>query len=528
MAGPIETLTEELLKRKDLSPVVAMLLLLLGAFFVACAAAGHVAWPINASLDVVGRASCGGVALLFLAVALLLISRMKLSPDGDKPECPVHGFNHAADADVIQRFNDVDKPECSVQVFDHAADADVIQHFNDLARKGRDSEVVLMGTGLAILSHFNTLANLINLVNEGKIRRLAFVLGNPYSHPVQLRLIEEECGENAPNIGLRRLRSHIDSILEEINKTADFPDHISVRLFSNYPTFAMLKIDKNYLIYNYSYSEIGNLSPALRIDDSCGTLSTFFDRHYDRIKSSSVDAKSYFEIIDGGGKTPPTDLLGFSVYFIPDGAVYEIGSSVLGYDVRAGQRVHSGYADLVNNARSFGFHLTIADALYAANQKDVDYIEELVKAIFRKIGGITVSYEVKAGFPDDRSISLRCTDHSGTLHALHCELVSQVYTQAVGSNYTLFGALANRAYCADQERNNQMTRLYHAPYVLDCFLPHLTLLDNVPLDQMERVTNELRALFAKCDPSQTLEISKLAIMRKNNGFWDMPNQEIEL
>jgi hypothetical protein len=51
--------------------------------------------------------------------------------------------------------------------------------------------------------------------------------------------------------------------------------------------------------------------------------------------------------------------------------------------------------------------------LYVINENQIEFIQQQVKAILSRIGKIPIGFEVAAGFPDERSISLKCSDPSG-------------------------------------------------------------------------------------------------------------------
>ena len=118
-------------------------------------------------------------------------------------------------------------------------------------------------------------------------------------------------------------------------------------------------------------------------------------------------------------------------------------------------------------------------------------------------------FELVPGFPDERSISLRCRDRGRALEALHFEMMSIVYRRAAASNYTL--GLAGRRYEGDHGSDLMIAR-YRAPYILSSFSPHWTLLSNVAPERLEETAAEVSAFFEQHVPSRSIEIAKVAVM----------------
>jgi hypothetical protein len=293
----------------------------------------------------------------------------------------------------------------------------------------------------------------------------------------------------------------------------------------------MFKIDDSYFLYNYSYAELGTFSPVLEFDNRCRTLTNFFTEHYHRLKQATVKAETVIRINENQPIPGDLqDLAAFAVYFIPppESPEYGLGSEILGYDVRNKDTVSSPWENYVGGAGEFGLHLTIADALYFYSKSDVRLLEVQIRDVCADLHPFSLKYEVKAGFPDEHSISLVCSDTSGTLHALHSELVFRCYTQAAGSNYTLNNAPAKRNYCDQPDRVQLMNKLYKAPYILECFKPHITLLTEVPTDQMQDIATELTERFNHANPAQLIHFDKIAMMEKQADAWILKGQEIPL
>jgi hypothetical protein len=114
--------------------------------------------------------------------------------------------------------------------------------------------------------------------------------------------------------------------------------------------------------------------------------------------------------------------------------------------------------------------------------------------------------------PNASSIALTCRDDSGTLEALHHEMVFRVYRRACGSNYTLDRRPVDRD--SDHSRAQLMIRRYRAPYILGRYRPHFTLLANVPADQNQEIARDIGALFQQAVPERHLDVKAIAVMSR--------------
>lgn len=414
---------------------------------------------------------------------------------------------------------------CRITVFKRASDPNVSNHIKEIVERSQNPEVTFVGTGLAILQTQDLLVWLLDQIEQGCVSKLTLIMANPDSPAVRMRLVEEQCAEPGPTIGLSGLKNLVAAHLRTIRNSSAYDKHkVKMKLFSNYPTFAMLKVGKRYIAYHYAFAHLGNHGPAICFDDRCESLSEFFDTHLARLEASSMDADDLYPVAEQIGGLRTRNLHGFAVYYIPEGELYEAGSAILGYDLRnqgGGAGRATRFAQYAGGARQFGFHMTVADALWVADPAIIKCVERVVGEIFRSIreheGEITIAYELVGGFPDGNSISLKCSETEGRLAKLHRKLVEQVYPLALGSNYTLGDAGATRNYCDDSEGNKTRTKMFYAPYVLDCFVPHFTLLSAVPEDKLQSVAAELMQEFPILAGTRGVTISALTVMRKPVG-----------
>ena len=387
------------------------------------------------------------------------------------------------------------------------------RYMEDLALKAQ--RVVMIGTGLTILHGDPFRKKLMERAAKGDCR-LEMYFADPSSPAVQTRLIEEESGDPKPRIAGTGIVTLMESILRSWN---DFgrPDTIQVRAFFHYPTFALLIVDDRYFIYPYGYKTLGNLSPVLQFSEDAAEgapVVAFLKRQYKLVKEDSFDPGKAFAFRRGESGDAAA-LLPFALYFVPpqDSPLYKFGTEILGYDLYSKRACKTDWKEKVGDAQFFGFHLTVCDALYFLSESE---LKSVLTEITYLIGGFQVmnltGLEIKAAFPDNKSISITVEDPSGSLEALHHELVMRVYRRASASNYSLGKAKPVRD--PDLERANLMIKRFRAPYILNRYFPHFTLLTNVPTASLTQGHDELKRLFEEKVKENTVRVQELAVMSR--------------
>ena len=394
--------------------------------------------------------------------------------------------------------------------------------------------VVLIGTGLNILSKDPVRDALMHRAAEGECE-VELYLADPLSPAVHARLVEEELGKELfggvkPTVGRPGLLQRLDGLLDDWRRLGS-PARVSLRLFGNYPTFALIIVDDQYFVYPYGYALLGNFSPVARF--SAAELKdrawvAFLQGQYERIKKASVSTEAAMHLREDG--VPPASLHAFALYFVPPrgSALYEFGSSVLGCDIRMQAARESRWEGCVGGAKPFGFHLTCCDALYFYEPHEIALATEEVAFVAREFAPFDLEdLEVTPHFPDASSIALVPRDPSGSIEALQAEFVHRVYRRAAASNYSLGRARPVRD--TDLRRAALMISRYKAPYILQRFRPHFTLLTNVPAADHERIAGELRAAFETQVPERRIRFDKLAVMKQGGpgGLWQIA-REIKL
>ena len=395
-----------------------------------------------------------------------------------------------------------------------------VTHMEHLLSKAR--RVVLIGTGLNILQRDPVRLRLIERAAAGDCE-LEIYLADPFSPAVENRLIEEEAGAMKPPVGKSGLLLRLETLLDDWQRHGS-PKNVRIRLFTHYPTFALLIVDEEHFIYPYGYATLGNFSPVIRLTEHQSAHVKpiqFLRSHYERVRNVAVDAGLKMQLREGLGIAEET-LHPFAVYFVPPkgSPLYQLGSQVLGYDVRQGAGVSTDWAPKVGEAANFGFHLTVCDALYFLNEEEVALAAHEVAFIAKDYAPFElVRLRVASQFPDEHSVAIVGDDPSGTLEALHCEFVTRVYRRAAASNYSLGKAAPTRD--DNLRRAELMIRRFRAPYILQRYRPHFTLLTSVESEEREEFTARLQGLLALHLPSLQIRVDKLSLMGKlpGNSAW---------
>lgn len=374
-------------------------------------------------------------------------------------------------------------------VFPHAEEEDFRNLMKSLALRAK--RIRLIGTGLEILgdSHFRT--DILRRAAAGQCR-LEVYLGDPYSPAVEARLIEENLGDPVPvPLGRDGIINRARRLTEGWHSYRSPKGKFEVRLFTHYPTFALLIFDDDYFFYPYGAARLGNFSPVFQLIGGVPEskeVVKFFEDHYTCVRGSSTSMQRLTSNeeaesgLENNGDLDVGELWAFALYYVPpaNSPLYQWGSKILGYDLWNKTPLDSEWEKSVGDARAFGFHLTLCDALYFLEEAAVKAVVAEAKYIAREFEPFKLELsdcQVVAGFPDESSISIVPKDPTGTIEALHYEFVHRIYRRAVASNYSLGKAEPTR----DKElgRAHLMIKRYLAPYILGRFCPHFTLLTKV-------------------------------------------------
>lgn len=189
-------------------------------------------------------------------------------------------------------------------------------------------------------------------------------------------------------------------------------------------------------------------------------------------------------------------MIKFGVSYIPrpDAPLYRLGTAVVGYDIRA--RRASDTADLpdalrrvgpldatwVAEAKPYGFHLTIGDA--------IDGDAGAISLVERELDGLLRSFAPERPFTlhrrDDgvatwghqREVVVVRYDPNEVLAMLHALVIARLNPLGRGSGYlTRYLSGANAEMYAGQPARAAQVRTFYSPTVLDNWAPHFTLLN---------------------------------------------------
>lgn len=201
----------------------------------------------------------------------------------------------------------------------------------------------------------------------------------------------------------------------------------------------------------------------------------------------------------------------FAVYYIPQAndPFYRLGTSILGYDVRARTsavlpsdlRENFGQFEIgwTDFSRPYGFHLSITEAIDCSWATIPRVERELTDLLdcFDPVHPFTLQRKVERpvgiwGEPGRNSLVLLYQPNE-YLRILHTLIVARINPLGMGSGFL-------KKYIAHPERElqphlAQQTRLFYSPTVLDNWYPHFTLLNPYTGGEPVRMASLLAHLF---------------------------------
>ena len=395
------------------------------------------------------------------------------------------------------------------------------EFFSDVEQLVRvASKITLIATGLNMLSEENILDLLIERAQSRKAQ-VTVCLGNSKSPHVLDRLIEEQMDQNRPSTGRIFTERNVQSLIERL-ALAGNPNTFRVLLFEHCPTFAILIFDDKIFIYPYAYQVLGNTSPIFQIRDTGTPEVEFFKEHAQRVLNDAIPALDVMRVKQDP-KFYSARWRSAAVFLIPedDTNLYRTGSSILGYDIwrQCEVPVPMGSADLrpyVGDAANFGFHLTLADALYFSNDAEIERIKAELRMLTEDFAPIWLtSFDLADRFQDPNAAVLRVSDESGAMEAIHHELVARMYSVAISSTFK--AGRTRRRIPPHDTRARLMVSRYGAPYILKEFNPHFTLCSAMPEDEKER-TEVVRQLesYVQSGVGGACEVGELVLVVRDN------------
>jgi hypothetical protein len=317
--------------------------------------------------------------------------------------------------------------------------------------------------------------------------------------------------------------SNVKALVERLEKAGN-PNYFEVLLFAHYPTFAILIFDDQIFIYPYAYKVSGTYSPVLQIKDG-SPEAEFFKEHARRVLNDAVPARDVVKARQDS-RFSSTEWKSAAVFAIPepDTQLYQAGSAVLGYDIWRGAEIFpsdelSYIRQYVGGAANSGFHLTLADALFFCNSAMIERVKAELRWLAEQFSPVSLaSIYVDEDIRDPTAAVLRASDNSGTLEALHHELVSRVYGIAISSGFRV----GREQYPQHDARARLMVQRYGAPNILGAFAPHFPLCSAMPTESAarKRIMEDLKSATAQAT-AEKCELSRivLAIRDSVDGRW---------
>jgi hypothetical protein len=218
-----------------------------------------------------------------------------------------------------------------------------------------------------------------------------------------------------------------------------------------------------------------------------------------------------------------------AVYYIPpaESELFRVSTRIIGYNPRTGYvrptKVNAG----PSSAAHYGIHLTICDVLYFETDARLRSACMRVSTIAARFAPFDLELgEAVPDFPSPGAISISVGDSSGSLHALHAELLSVVNRTASASNYTLGLARADRPQFTVVE-SDELLRTYKAPYVLTRYQPHFTLFSGLSASVVLQAARRVQRCLDRRLHDMSVHVGEIAIMGYERDHWVI-DREIRL
>jgi hypothetical protein len=219
----------------------------------------------------------------------------------------------------------------------------------------------------------------------------------------------------------------------------------------------------------------------------------------------------------------------FAVYYVPpaEDDFYRLGTSVLGYDVRARKPAHMpeklqgllGNSDWVKRASPYGFHLTIGDA--------IDFVPGDMQSIERELDELLHCFAPDHRFTIQRrgddfvtfwgQVVVLRYDPNDYLRMLHTLVVARLHTLGSGSGY-LERYLENPAQYAERPHQAHKVRKFYSPTALDDYAPHFTLLNPYTGDEHDELARIFLEMFGRFAQITLVSICLLMQMNKDEPW----------
>lgn len=386
----------------------------------------------------------------------------------------------------------------------------------------KSKTILMVGTGLSVTWEERIPKLLLERAQDPGVR-IDIGLANPRNPSVRSRLVEERMWDEDPPLDATGIERRVRRLVEGNQHSAG---RMRVRLFEHYPTMATLIFDNEIFLYPYGFHVLGTNSPITHIHDDGSDEARFYRTNAQTIFDTAIPAESALAAWSNRRYVDP-EWVAAAVYLIPGPKhrLYRFGSGILGYDIHARRSrrppVRSPAAGAHRHAGSagqYGFHVTLADALYF-RPETLDRVAAEIRMLATEykpfpLGGFHLACPFHG---DPQTLALRCNDPSGTAEALHHELVSRFYGLALSSTYRVGQAKDPPAKRSRRQKN--LIDRFGAPYILSEFDPHFTLSTGLPADESERqaIVQKVREAFDEAGPIPYFRAEELCLVVRMPG-----------
>jgi len=411
-----------------------------------------------------------------------------------------------------------------VNSYSRSQDPDFFKEVDKIIPKSK--KITLIAIGLNLLWEDQILETLLKATKDGT--EVTICIANPLSPHVSNRLVEEQMRNNPLSNSLEQTIKNLLKKFANLGPRSNY----KITLFNNYPTFATLIFDKDIYVYPYAYAISGNFSPIFHYKDDNSKIAEFFTSNAKKIIEDSIPAtdiisfkqnKRYFS----------KDWISAAVYIVPNSksTLYKFGSEVLGYDIRQNMLIERNIAGIKNlknyigEAKNYGFHATLADALFFISESEIDRVKSELESITEFIEPFSLSnFSITNSFREEGEIVITCIDNSGNTEILHHELIERFYKMSLTSTY-LAGLTNKTLASANKERAKLMMKIYGAPYILKELNLHFTLCSNAPSPitspERNKIFTKLESEYMKKVKETSLFVNEiyLLVKRKDDERW---------
>jgi len=226
----------------------------------------------------------------------------------------------------------------------------------------------------------------------------------------------------------------------------------------------------------------------------------------------------------------------YGVYYIPraESDFYRLGTSILGYDVRTEcpakmpaalhDRLGEYDRSWVQRAQPYGFHLTIGDA--------IDFSPSSLSAIEHEIADLVRCFtpekpfvlqrrekDLVAFWGGQKEIVVLRYEANVRLQLFHSLIVARVNPLGHSSGY-LRRHLEDPSGYGEQPQHAQRILKFYAPFVLDDYAPHFTLMNPYGGKDWASLEHALRQIF---EPFSVIHLESICLLvqMETDGMWSI-------